>query len=214
MSDESAGKPFEDGEGPDNRDHGAQGDVFDSVVFDERFVRAAKIHEPSAAERMLAAAQARAESEKPPPDEPRGLGWWSGRGLGRRVAGAEPRDAHEPGYGGFEDDGYASFRDEHDYREYRAYQAFRDSEDTPGYRPGGSTRWHRPVAWVLALVMGVGMVAMAFAAAYRSGSERSEPTPPPATSGFDTGTDDHGAQHPPRPGDPRGSGVPAATSAG
>ena len=37
----------------------------------------------------------------------------------------------------------------------------------------GRARWHRPVAWLLAVVMGIGMVALAFSAVYRGAS--SEP---------------------------------------
>jgi hypothetical protein len=52
----------------------------------------------------------------------------------------------------------------------------------------GHVRWHRPVAWILALVMGIGMVAFAFAAVYRGAvGSRQEPAPPPATSGVDGG---------------------------
>lgn len=190
VADEVTGQPFEDGEEPEDRDHGAADDGFAAVVFDEDFVRAAKIHEPTAAERMLAAAQSRAENEQPPADETYGPGGF-GPGpfrLGWGFSEAERQESlDEPRYGGHAEDGYTGFRDERDYREYAAYQEFRDSEDTPGYR-GGQVRWHRPVAWVLAVVMGVGVVAMAFAAVYRGGSaEREEPAPPPATSELDEG---------------------------
>ena len=48
----------------------------------------------------------------------------------------------------------------------------------------GQARWHRPVAWMLALLMGIGMVALAFTAVYRGASgNRQDPVPPPATSG-------------------------------
>ena len=43
------------------------------------------------------------------------------------------------------------------------------------------------MAWVLAVVMGVGLVALAFSAVYRGASGRNQsPAPPPATSGVDT----------------------------
>ncbi|WP_335982093.1 hypothetical protein [Streptomyces sp. CA2R106] len=48
------------------------------------------------------------------------------------------------------------------------------------YRTIGS-RWHRPVAWALAVVLGVGVVALTFAAVYRgAGSGRTTTPPPPA----------------------------------
>lgn len=192
------GQPFEDGEDP--KEHGRADDAFASVVFDEAFVRAAEIHEPTAAERMLAAAQARAEreSEEPPPtEEAHDLGLTSPGHfrLGWGFSEAERQESlDEPRFGGHPDDSYdgnAGFRDERDYREYAAYQEFRDSEDTPGYG-GGQVRWYRPVAWVLAVVMGVGVVAMAFASLHRGGSsaERDDPNPPPATSEVDKGLGD------------------------
>ena len=47
---------------------------------------------------------------------------------------------------------------------------------------GGSTRWHRPVAWALAVVMGIGVVAFTFAAVYRgAGGGRQPAVPPPST---------------------------------
>jgi hypothetical protein len=48
---------------------------------------------------------------------------------------------------------------------------------------GSSTRWHRPVAWALAVVMGIGVVALTFAAVYRGagGGPRQPTVPPPST---------------------------------
>jgi hypothetical protein len=51
---------------------------------------------------------------------------------------------------------------------------------------GSSTRWHRPVAWALAVVMGIGVVALTFAAVYRGAGGSRAPhapatTPPAAT---------------------------------
>ncbi|MGW3628461.1 SCO2584 family spore wall biosynthesis protein, partial [Streptomyces sp. NPDC000880] len=57
MPDDVGGKPFPDGWEPDD-DRGGADEDFASVVFDEDFVRAAEIHEPTAVERLLAAAQA------------------------------------------------------------------------------------------------------------------------------------------------------------
>jgi hypothetical protein len=54
------------------------------------------------------------------------------------------------------------------------------------YRSAG-TRWHRPVAWALAVVMGIGVVALTFAAVYRGAGggsrtpERPSTTPPAVT---------------------------------
>jgi hypothetical protein len=48
---------------------------------------------------------------------------------------------------------------------------------------GSSTRWHRPVAWALAVVMGIGVVALAFAAVYRGAGNTRQPTAPPPSSG-------------------------------
>jgi hypothetical protein len=46
---------------------------------------------------------------------------------------------------------------------------------------GSSTRWQRPVAWALAVVMGIGVVALTFAAVYRAGPSRQPTIPPPST---------------------------------
>jgi hypothetical protein len=54
---------------------------------------------------------------------------------------------------------------------------------------GKQVRWHRPVAWMLALVMGVGMVALAFAAVYRGASSGSrDQVPLPASTGLEQGS--------------------------
>ncbi|PWS42147.1 hypothetical protein DKT74_23705, partial [Streptomyces sp. ZEA17I] len=62
MPDDVGGKPFPDGWEPDDDRGGADKD-FASVVFDEDFVRAAVVHEPTAVERLLAAAEARAQAD-------------------------------------------------------------------------------------------------------------------------------------------------------
>lgn len=47
---------------------------------------------------------------------------------------------------------------------------------------GSSTRWQRPVAWALAVVMGIGVVALSFAAVYRgAGGGRQSVVPPPSS---------------------------------
>lgn len=64
--------------------------------------------------------------------------------------------------------------------------ALDSDEHYPAGRPyrEASTRWHRPVAWALAVVMGIGVVALTFAAVYRgaSGATR-QPVGPPPSSG-------------------------------
>ncbi|MER5983130.1 hypothetical protein [Streptomyces sp. NPDC001787] len=172
MPDDVGGKPFPDGWEPDDDDRGGADEDFAAVVFDEDFVRAAPVHEPTAVERLLAAAQARAEAE-----------------AARSRRGAGPMD----------DDLYDDYGRDGAYGRGRAYgdpldPDYGDEADRGPYgRHGGSlrpyrgaARWHRPVAWLLALVMGIGMVALAFTAVYRGSSPgRGEPLPPPVTSGVD-----------------------------
>ncbi|MGP3949361.1 SCO2584 family spore wall biosynthesis protein [Streptomyces sp. 7N604] len=173
MPDDVGGRPFPDGDEPDSHSHGAADEEFASVVFDEDFVRSARIHEPTAVERMLAAAQARAEAE-----------------ARRSRAGSGPAEEE------FYDDGFDPDDPDADFARHDG-DAFEQDPDGEGYGPygryGGAlgpyrshARWHRPVAWVLAVVMGIGMVALAFAAVYRgTAGSRQEPAPPPATSGVD-----------------------------
>ncbi|MFE7772827.1 hypothetical protein ACFU5O_02800 [Streptomyces sp. NPDC057445] len=166
MPDDLGGRPFPDGWEPDD-DRGGADEDFASVVFDEDFVRAAEIHEPTAVERLLAAAQARAEAE-----------------AARARAGAGPAD----------DDGYGT-GGAYGHQRYDAYDPDdRAARDLDPYGPHGGTlrpyrgaaRWHRPVAWILALLMGIGMVALAFTAVYRGASaNRQDRVPPPATTGVD-----------------------------
>lgn len=164
------GTPFPDGWEPDDdHDHGMSDEEFASVVFDEAFVRAAVVHEPTAVERLLAAAQARAEASEA---EAR-----------RAQHGRGPRDddLFEDAYG----------------REFGHDPELDDLDDTdvvegrygaPGTY-GKPVRWHRPVAWMLALVMGIGMVALAFSAVYRGASSGSrDRVPPPASTGVEQGT--------------------------
>ncbi|MFB7292505.1 SCO2584 family spore wall biosynthesis protein [Actinacidiphila glaucinigra] len=146
MPDELGGKPFPDGE-----DHGGADDEFASVVLDEAFIRAAAFHEPSAHERMLAAATAQAEAEA---TRPRVLGGEDG---------AAPYDQEDAG---------PSTEDE----EYEDLY----SQRSP-YR--GNGRWHRTVAWVLAVVMGIGVVALTFAAVYRGAGGGRQPSVPPSPTG-------------------------------
>ncbi|MFD8966445.1 hypothetical protein ACFV0C_15825 [Streptomyces sp. NPDC059568] len=171
MPDDVGGRPFPDGWEPDD-DRGGADEEFASVVFDEDFVRSAAVHEPSAVERLLAAAQARAEAEA----------------ARARAGGGPPEDElYEELYG--RDGAYGP--------EY-PYDGEYDPDDPdaalgPYGRHGGalrpyrgSARWHRPVAWLLALLMGIGMVALAFTAVYRgASSSRDSQVPQPATTGID-----------------------------
>ncbi|MYV56907.1 hypothetical protein [Streptomyces sp. SID3212] len=169
MPDDVGGRPFPDGWEPDD-DRGGADEDFASVVFDEAFIKSATFHEPSAVERLLAAAEARAAAEAarlrsggPPDDEFYDEFYGPGGGYDR-----------EDGYGYDPDDpdGYAGPYGPHGgaLRPYR-----------------GNARWHRPVAWLLALLLGIGMVALAFSAVYRgAASGRQDPAPAPATTGVDT----------------------------
>ncbi|WP_345036153.1 hypothetical protein [Streptomyces sannanensis] len=204
MPDDVGGRPFPDGWEPDDDRGGAEED-FASVVFDEDFVRAAGIHEPTAVERLLAAAQARAEAEA---------------AKARAGAGAGEDEPYEDGYEAYGPDGgeYGPGRIRRDdaYDPAGLGAAGADPYGRHGgvLRPyRGQARWHRPVAWLLALLMGVGMVALAFTAVYRGASgNRQDQVPPPASSGFDTGPDS-GTAVPPRSGEGSATGVPAAPSA-
>ncbi|MEW1658181.1 hypothetical protein [Streptomyces sp. NPDC093707] len=192
MPDDAGGTPFPDGEEPDEHHHGSHGradEEFASVVFDEEFVRAATLHEPSAVERMLAAAEARAEADA----------------AARPGAGLGPDDYdHEPGDRSGGPDAYAP---EDPYGPYGPYGG-----SLRPYR--GTARWHRPVAWVLAVLMGIGLVALAFSAVYRGASGRGQNPAPPASS---SGVDVPASGAPPKSGPDSLAtlrpGVPTATSA-
>jgi hypothetical protein len=140
VPDEVGGRPFPDGE-----DHGGADEEFASVVFDEAFVQAAVFHEPSAQERMLAAA--RTDTLRAAYEEPAEL--------------AEHDDDDEQDLDGEYDELYA--------QRSRSYL--------------GHARWHRSVAWVLAVVMGVGVVALTFAAVYRGAGGGRQPSVPAAPTG-------------------------------
>ncbi|RYJ23988.1 hypothetical protein CU044_5150 [Streptomyces sp. L-9-10] len=171
VPDDVGGRPFPDGWEPDDDRGGADKD-FAPVVFDEDFVSAATIHEPSAVERLLAAAQARAEAEAA---RARSGGGRPEDELYEEVYGRDGAYGPEPGYNG----------------EYDPDDP--DALSGPYGRHGGSlrpyrgaARWHRPVAWLLALLMGIGMVALAFSAVYRGASNsRDGKVPQPATTGID-----------------------------
>ncbi|MBT2439256.1 hypothetical protein J7E93_03805 [Streptomyces sp. ISL-36] len=171
MPDDVGGRPFPDGSDPENSDdRGGADEDFATVVFDEDFVRAAEVHEPTAVERLLAAAQARAEAEAA-----------RARAGGGPGDDDFPEDGYDPSdpFGGPYGDGYDPDDLDDDSGPYGPHGG--------ALRPyRGSARWHRPVAWVLALVMGVGMVALAFTAVYRGASaNRQDQMPAPATTGID-----------------------------
>ncbi|MCQ0000474.1 MULTISPECIES: hypothetical protein [Streptomyces] len=178
MPDDVGGRPFPDGREPDD-DRGGADDEFASVVFDEAFVRAAKVHEPTAVERLVAAAQARADA------------------AGSR-GGPPGDDAHTPDARAGHDDRDDDPDGLHDpYGPYGPYGgALRP------YRPG--TRWYRPVAWLVALLMGLGMVALALTSVHRGSSGgREEKAPTPASSGVGPdGTPPAGRSAPPVPAAP------------
>ncbi|MYS95294.1 MULTISPECIES: hypothetical protein [Streptomyces] len=160
------GTPFPDGREPDDdHDRGVSDEEFASVVFDEAFVRAAVVHEPTAVERLLAAAKARAEASE-----------------------AEARRAHSRGERYDDGYGHGDFGHDPEFDEL-------DDPDILEDHYGGTgpyskqVRWHRPVAWLLAVVMGVGMVALAFTAVYRgASSNREEPVPAPTSTGLEQGS--------------------------
>ncbi|MFE9854403.1 hypothetical protein [Streptomyces sp. NPDC005780] len=169
MPDDVGGRPFPNGWEPDD-DRGGADEDFASVVFDEDFVQAAEFHEPTAVERLLAAAEARAEAD-----------------ASRARAGGGPLDddLYDDGYGpgGTYGPGYDPLDEDDDYHVSGPYG--RHGGALRPYR--GAARWHRPVAWLLALLMGVGMVALAFSAVFRNTSaDRQDQVPPPATSGVDS----------------------------
>ncbi|WRZ92959.1 hypothetical protein OHB54_30270 [Streptomyces sp. NBC_01007] len=172
------GTPFPDGWEP-NDDRGGADEEFASVVFDEDFVRAAVIHEPTAVERLLAAAQARAEASEA---EAR-------RAHARGTRGDDER--YEDGFG---PDGHGDFAHDPDLDDPDDTEILEGRYGVPGMygRPNGKqTRWHRPVAWILALVMGIGMVALAFTAVYRGASSGSQDqVPSPASSGLEQGREE------------------------
>ncbi|MET8562110.1 hypothetical protein ABZV75_16510 [Streptomyces flaveolus] len=162
------GTPFPDGWEPDDdHDHGVSDEEFASVVFDEAFVRAATFHEPTAVERLLAAAQARAEASEAEARRARARG-----------------ERYDDGYG---PEGTGFGRDHDDDEPDDTYVL--DDRHSPFGGYGKQVRWHRPVAWVLAVVMGIGMVALAFAAVYRGGSSGTrDRVPAPASTGLEQGS--------------------------
>ncbi|MFJ4090023.1 hypothetical protein ACIPYS_00420 [Kitasatospora sp. NPDC089913] len=184
MADDVGGLPY-----PDGADHGGADDEFATVVFDEAFVRSAAVHEPTAKERQLAAAEARLEPDAAGP------GW----GFEPPAPDGLPLELRP----------YPSrLDDDHLYPDPWSGPGRASGRRSRRWRPGGfdpigagrgryvaQQRWHRPVAWVLAVIMGVSLVAVAVAAIYQgvggaggapqrpgSGSSSAgvDPAPPPA----------------------------------
>ncbi|MFF7751408.1 hypothetical protein ACFZCP_19600 [Streptomyces sp. NPDC007971] len=168
MPEDVGGTPFPDGWEPDDdHDRGVSDEEFASVVFDEAFVRAAVVHEPTAVERLLAAAQARAEASE-------------AEARRARARGEHYDDGYVP-----EGTGFGQDRDDDELDDTYAL----DDHRGPFGPYGKQVRWHRPVAWVLAVVMGIGMVALAFAAVYRGTSSGTrDRVPAPASTGLEQGT--------------------------
>ncbi|WP_377271467.1 hypothetical protein [Peterkaempfera sp. SMS 1(5)a] len=157
---------------PDGADHGGADDAFAAVVLDEAFIRAATVHEPSAHERMLAAVEARLELEA--------------TGAGRALGGVdETRDDNLPEeLRPYRDDEYeADWVQSASHRRRRRItgRRIRSTAQHRGRHAAVHVRWHRPVAWFLAVVMGLGVVAVAVAAVYR-GTGGSSATPGPSRS--------------------------------
>ncbi|WP_405886660.1 hypothetical protein OG739_13220 [Streptomyces longwoodensis] len=167
------GTPFPDGWEPDDdHDRGVSDEEFASVVFDEDFVRAAPVHEPTAVERLLAAAQARAEAAE---------------AETRRARSRAER--YDDAFGSDGAGGSGGFGHDRDFDDLDDADLIDHSYGASGPYGRQVARWHRPVAWMLALVMGVGMVALAFAAVYRGASSGDrDQAPPPATTGLEQGS--------------------------
>ncbi|MFF7632136.1 hypothetical protein ACFZB9_03145 [Kitasatospora sp. NPDC008050] len=181
MAEDLGGSPYSDG-----ADHGGTDDEFATVVLDEAFVRSAAVHEPTARERQLAAAEARSEPE--PGGAGRGTDYAADRYDGLPLE-LRPHPL------GLEDDRIYTDPWVGSNRGPGRRRAVR----WPGYGPRAGSRgqiaqqrWHRPLAWVLVIVMGVSLVAVAVAAVYRGtgqapvrrpevGTNRSATQAPPTT---------------------------------
>lgn len=221
MPDDVRGPLSPDGEGPDSQDRGASDEAFAAVVLDETFVKAAEIHEPSAAERILYAALERAESEAAA--EP-GFADYPEADAGTGPSGFDDEDEYADGEAAGEDD-----EGRFDRSDYTRYLPEEDDESgdgrfgayeepysphlaapaaygagLAGRAPGRGwrpARWQRPVACVLAVVMGLSVLAFALIAVQRAGSQRQEPRPapsiapgePPVVGETDRDTDEPGA---------------------
>ncbi|MFJ3215233.1 hypothetical protein ACIPLC_04850 [Kitasatospora sp. NPDC086801] len=175
MADDVGGSPY-----PDGADHGGADDEFATVVFDEAFVRSAAVHEPTAKERQLAAAEARFEPDTAGP------GWGydvtAGDGLPLELrphpSGRDDDHLYPDPWSG---PGRATGRPG---RRRRGYDPVRARG-----RYVAQQRWHRPVAWVLAVIMGVSLVAVAVAAIYQGVGGSSGAPRRPESGSSSPGTD-------------------------
>ncbi|MGC0311940.1 hypothetical protein [Kitasatospora acidiphila] len=170
MAEDLGGSPYSDG-----ADHGDADDEFATVVLDEAFIRSAAVHEPSARERQLAAAEARNE-------EPAGAG--RVREPGGELFDGMPLELRP--HPGSEDD--RIYTDPWVGSGLRLGR--RRAVRWPGYGARSASRgqiaqqrWHRPLAWVLVIVMGVSLVAVAVAAVYRGAGNSPGRRPLIGTSG-------------------------------
>jgi hypothetical protein len=144
---------------PDGADHGESKEELDAPVFDDAFVNAACVHEPTADERIAEAVEARMREEPP------GTRLLNGPGF----SGPEIEPAEHPV------ELYDTFGVPHGADSYpdadACSDAGADSELGFDSRRAASrqpARGHRMVAWVLAVIMGIGVLAMAVTAVYRS----------------------------------------------
>lgn len=186
MPDDVGGPLFPDSEGPDRQERGAADEAFAAVVLDEDFVEAAEIHEPTAAERILYAALERAESEaagepglRPDldADEAALLGR-DGAGFDDVVFDEAALDDEDQDEGRFDRSDYLRYLPDDDDHPPRPGPsgAYAPAVFTgPGVRRSGPpswrpARWQRPVACVLAMVMGLSMIAFVLMALQRAGS--------------------------------------------
>ncbi|MDT0342733.1 SCO2584 family spore wall biosynthesis protein [Streptomyces litchfieldiae] len=191
MPEDVGGLPFRDGDGPDSEDRGAADEAFASVVLDDDFVEAAEVHEPTAAERILYAAMERAEAEAAAE-----LGFYRDPdldpGASDGLAGFDDEeDADDEGR--FDRSDYTRYFPDDDEADdippglgpygSRPMYGYEDGVGTgairgPGAReaqppPWRPVRWQRPVACVLAMVMGISVIAFALIAIQRAGSAQS-----------------------------------------
>ncbi|MFE3200999.1 SCO2584 family spore wall biosynthesis protein [Embleya sp. NPDC055664] len=207
---DSPGPEFPDG--PDFPEFSE--DELSSVVFDESFVRAARVHEPSANERGAAIDAAPTPTAAAP------------ERTDRTAEQADRSDWFDDGT--YPPDGEDPWRARtvpgHDTEPMLPHvPAWFAGE--PWAKAARTTRWRRGVAWVLALLMGVGVVAMAVTAVYRSGSSQGPTAPrqPSVGTGRSATTDNNPVPAPPgqdtsqvritvAPGDSGAAGGTAAPS--
>ncbi|GLW53179.1 hypothetical protein [Kitasatospora phosalacinea] len=206
MAEDVGGSPYSDG-----ADHGGADDEFATVVFDESFVRSAAVHEPSARERQLAAAEARLEPEQA--GATRSYEFTESVELAESAEFAESAAGGEalplelrPLPGGLDEDRfYPDPWSGCDRQERRTRRSRVRAFDPLRGGTVAQQRWHRPVAWVLALVMGVGLVALSVAAVYRGVGGVAQETPTrPSSGSSQSGSSGQGG------GSDQGGGSPAA----